>query len=56
MKTKLKKDIIKFLKEARVDEVKMEKPRGHFGWIDEAGIMHPSDTGSFILTIRGYKR
>ena len=53
---KLKKEIRKFLKGVRVDEVEMGGKCGDFGWTDATGIMHPSQSGYFVLTIRGYQK
>ena len=54
MKTKLKKEIREFLKNVRVDEVELERKHGEFGWTDLTGIMNPSESGLFKMTIRGY--
>ena len=56
MKTKLKKELKEFLKDVRVDEIEMGGKCGEFGWTDATGIMRPSDSGYFVLTIRGYAK
>lgn len=48
-----KKEVIKFLKSVRIEEVELERTSGEFGWTDATGVMHPSESGFFTLTLRG---